>query len=373
MSDVTVRKRLPAWARWVVGIVVVAVALNMLIAVLNSIYATPGGPRSSSYSTGPGGIAAYAELLAVHGYRVVPQRGELIDGMPPGGTLVVLDPQTLTTEEASALERWVSAGGRLVIGGRPEWWSGALLSTGVEWSAGGVTQAGSLVEVAETAGVTSVAADGFGSWTDPAGALPLLGDETTTIAAVAEVGAGRAVLLADTSLVHNRNLASEDNAIFALDIAGPPGTTVVFAEGIHGYGDATGLRAIPLRWKVALAGLVLAALVWMVAVGRRLGPPQPEGRRLPPPRGAYLDALATTLARTKQRTGAIAPVREAGRTAILHRSGIEDPADRSAVEGAARALGLNETEIAALLGDGAGDEDVINAGRALVRLGRRRW
>ena len=50
--------------------------------------------------------------------------------------------------------------------------------------------------------------------------------------------------------------------------------------------------ALPSRWKVLLAGLVLAALVYLVARGRRLGPPEEESREPPPPRRAYVDSLA---------------------------------------------------------------------------------
>ena len=39
----------------------------------------PGGPTSSAYSTGPQGFAAWSQLLARHGHRVVKVRGPLAD------------------------------------------------------------------------------------------------------------------------------------------------------------------------------------------------------------------------------------------------------------------------------------------------------
>ena len=367
-------KRMPPWARWVTGILVAVVLLNVALTALRETFAGPDGRPSSAYATAPEGIAAFAELLARRGFEVVPLRGVLTENLPDGGTLVVLDPESITDDEVEALRSWVSDGGRLVIGGRSELWADGLLDSTIEWSPASVLVAEPLAEVPETVAIDTVGGEGFGTWEDPGDALPVLGIEDSparTLAAVTTIGTGRVVLLADTSVLHNRYLADADNAVFALNIVGPQGTTVHFAEGVHGYGTATGLAAIPTRWKLALAGLVLAALVWMVAVGRRLGPPEAEGRDLPPPRKAYVDALTTTLARTKRGHEVIAPVRAAARSKITRRSGLGPDADERSVEGAGRALGLTEQELSAVLGRGT--DDVVAAGRALAKLGGRDW
>lgn len=366
--------RMPPWARWVTGIVVAVIVMNVALSLLRETFAGPDGKPSSAYATAPEGIAAFAELLARRGYEVVPQRGSLTEGSPGSGVMVVLDPETITEEEVEALRSWVSEGGRLVIGGRPDLWAKDLLDFEVKWSPAAVLSAEPLAEVPETVSVATVGGEGYGTWEDSGAAVPVLGIEDAaarTLAAVTTIGAGRVVLLADTSVLHNRYLAEKDNAVFALNLAGPPGTTVHFAEGVHGYGTATGLAAIPDRWKVALGGLVAAALVWMIAVGRRLGPPEAQGRDLAPSRRAYVDALTTTLARTKRGHEVIAPVRAAARSKITRRSGLEPDADDRSVEGAGRALGLTEQEVAAVLGASSGD--VVATGRALAKLGGRGW
>ena len=366
--------RMPPWARWVTGIVVAVVLLNVGLTVLRETFAGPDGKPSSAYATAPSGIAAFAELLARRGYQVIPVRGSLTEGLPESGVLVVLDPETITEEEVAALRTWVEGGGRLVIGGRPALWAEDLLDSPPVWSPAAVLQAEPLADVPETSLVTTVGGEGFGTWENPAGSLPILGIEDSparTLAAVTTIGSGRVVLLADTSVLHNRYLSQNDNAVFALNLAGPPSTVVHFAEGVHGYGTATGLAAIPSRWKLTLGLLVAAALVWMIAVGRRLGPPEAQARDLPPPRRAYVDALTTTLARTKRGDEVIAPVRAAARSKIARRSGLEPGADERSVEGAGRTLGLTEEEVAAVLGRSR--DDVVAAGRALAKLGGRDW
>jgi hypothetical protein len=105
-------------------------------------------------------------------------------------------------------------------------------------------------------------------------------------------------LLADATPLQNAFLDRTDNAALALGLAGGPSRPVVFSESVHGYGTATGLAALPERWKWALALAGLATVVMMWARARRIGPPDEIGRELPPPRVAYVDALAGILART---------------------------------------------------------------------------
>ena len=97
-------------------------------------------------------------------------------------------------------------------------------------------------------------------------------------------GGDEQMLLADGSPIENARIGEADNAAFGLALAGPAGTPVVFAEGVHGYGESRGLGALPGRWKVALFGLGVAAIVFAWARARRLGPPDRPTRTLPPAR-----------------------------------------------------------------------------------------
>jgi hypothetical protein len=52
-----------------------------------------------------------------------------------------------------------------------------------------------------------------------------------------------------------------------------------------------------VKW--ALLGLALTALVAVWSAGRRFGPPEDLDTEPPPPRVAYVDALAAALVRTQ--------------------------------------------------------------------------
>jgi hypothetical protein len=119
-----------------------------------------------------------------------------------------------------------------------------------------------------------------------------------------------------------------------------------------------------------LGGIALAALVYMVARGRRFGPPESRERDLPPSRFEYVEAVAAIVARTRRRDEAVGPVRRHARKELLRRAALPDDADDDAVRAAARRLGLQDEDAAALIGPARTDEDVIAVGRALARIGQ---
>jgi hypothetical protein len=121
-------------------------------------------------------------------------------------------------------------------------------------------------------------------------------------------------------------------------------------------------------------GLLLAALAWVASRIRRLGPAEDERRPLPPPRRAYVDAVAATLARTRKPSAAAERVKDAARRNVARRAGLgaDPPDDRIAA--AAATLGLSDEEAAALVRPARDeDEDLLLAGRALALTnGRKR-
>jgi hypothetical protein len=170
------------------------------------------------------------------------------------------------------------------------------------------------------------------------------------------------VLLADPSPLQNRLLDKDDNAVFGLAAVGPADAAVVFAEAGHGFHRTQGLSALPRKWKAALLVGALATAIWMWAAGRRLGPAQDDARPLPPPRRAYVDAVAATLAKTGQPAAALAPLRAAAVALLTRRAG-----DRE-LRAAARDLGLASDEIAAVLDGGTDEDGGMALSRAMARL-----
>ena len=362
-------------ARFLVGAIVLVLALNLLTAGVTVVTggSDPGGPTSSSYATAGDGLAAYAELLARHGHPVERIRTSLDRaGLDPAATLVLADPGDVSEAEGQAIAAFVAAGGRLVAAGRDvEPVLAGLPGGGPEWVDASVGTGRPLVPAPEVAGVGDVESVGGGAWDDPGGTLPLLGGGDRLLATVATVGGGRVVALADASPLQNRLLARADNAAFGLAIAGA-GRPVAFAEAQHGYGRSTGLGAIPARWRWALAGGFLAAVVWMWSKGRRLGPADEIAPTTAPARRAYVDAMAGALARTRQRDVLAAPLQARARRRLAARAGLGPDATEDDLRRAARDLALPPDEVDALFRPCSSDDDVLAVGRALAQLGEPR-
>jgi Domain of unknown function (DUF4350) len=343
------------------AVVVVLVVLAVLLGA-----ATPGprGPASSSYASQPRGVAAWASLLERSGHPVTRLRRRLDDAtLDRRATLVVLDPESIADAEIAALRRFLLDGGSAVLGGASgqDWVREALVGV-PRLSGAGDRGAVALAPVAQTRGVTALAAAGDAAYATGGRLLPVAGGRRGPLA-LAGGSAGRVTVLADASPLQNRLLGRADNAAFALALAGGARRPVVFSEFHHGYGP-TGLAALPTRWKVALVLAGLAALALMVSRGRRLGPAEAPARELPPPRRAYVDALADALARTRRPGDAAAPVRARARRAVAARAGLPADAPDPDVRAAALRLGLDDEQADAVLGSGS----PVAAGAALARL-----
>jgi hypothetical protein len=355
-------------ARVITGVVAFLVALNLVALVISFLRPQPSGAEGSAYATQPRGAAAYAELLRRTGHAVDYLREPLAGArLDRSVTLVVLDAPRLDVGERAALGRFVRDGGRLVMGG-PLAGRGVVARAPL-WVPAGPRTARPNVAVPETRGLRSVAGAGEGGFTKLGGALPALGDSPALLA-VARAGRGRALLIADSSPLQNRLLARADNAALALALAGPRQRPVTFAESVHGYGRATGLAAIPLRWRFALAFAVLAGLLWLLSRARRFGPPELTGEPPTPARREHVEALALALRRVRDPEVALAPVRAAARAQVVGRAALRGDAPDDAVRAAALRMDFDEDEAAALVGEHDDNDDVLALGRALAR-GRR--
>ena len=277
MSRLPLPKSRPARA----GLLILAVlaAINIAAALIDALAPSPSGPPSSSYATKEHGLAAWAELAKRNGVRVRALRDAPSEASLAGaGTVAVMDAGRLTPDEARALRAFAERGGRVIAGGEPRGWTAELLGVGEvpDWRDDGPEHVRRTEAAPETAGVTRVETAGDGRWEEDG---VLAGDDGSLLI-VRDVGEGRVALLADTSPLQNRLLDQDDNAALALSLTGRGPLT--FVESVHGYGPQSGLAALPARFGWALIGLLLAALVFMFARGRRLGPPEaraPRARR----------------------------------------------------------------------------------------------
>lgn len=357
-----------------------AAAIVVLAIALVGAFASEGTSGSDrraggSFDRGPNGILGWSLLLDEAGHTIHVDASAPSDGgLDSDRTAVLLDPGRLAEADVESLRRFVSDGGRLILGGNVDdesldEVSGADVGQGSS-SAGELTP---LVPTPELDGVAAVQANGGGAYNGAGSALPILAGPDGTSALLSEPGDGSLILLADPSPLRNGLLAEADNARMALGLAGPADRDVVFIQRVS-TGEASGLAALPSSWLLVAAGLLAAALVLVWSRARRLGPPSSSARVLPPPRRAYVDALAVALARTGDQRGGGEPLRRSAGAIVARRGGLGPDPGRDGLIAAARRLGLPDSEAQAIAADPAGENDLMEAGSALARLlGKTGW
>jgi hypothetical protein len=340
----------------------IVVAANVLVREIDQATSSPGGPTSSSFATAHDGTAAYASLLDRFGRPAIRLRKAPSDAdLDPASTLALLDVEGVTEEDADAIDGFLREGGRLLYAGEtPGWFRGERLAQREAVVAFGRAPAGAT----GTGGIREVAAPANAVWVSDEGVL--LESEAGALALRRSVGEGEAVFLSDASPLQNALLGTADNAAFGLAVAGPPGRPVVFAESFHGYGEASGLGAVPTAWWWTLAGLALAAVVFALSKGRRLGPAELPGRELPPARVEFAEAMANQLVRSQPRPDGIRTARRLARERLVRSLRLPPDAADPEIRTAAAARGVDPEIVDAALGAG----DLLAVGRALRRLER---
>jgi hypothetical protein len=120
-----------------------------------------------------------------------------------------------------------------------------------------------------------------------------------------------------------------------------------------------------------LGGLALAGVLFAVAAGKRFGPPEREERELPPPRAEFAEALATSLARVRPRSGAVETVRRVVRERLARAARVPPDGDDEALRRAAAELRVDAADVEAALSRRSDDEALLALGRLLGELERK--
>lgn len=332
------------------------------------------GERStlgSAGDAGPSGLLALTLLLESTGHDVervakAPSDG----GLDSEKTTFLLAPGTLTAADASALNDLAGEGGRVVVAGDPgDEGLERLLETDAGIDDGTSVLLAPLTVTSETTGVSRLeSADGL--VVSPAGsALPIAGGPGEAVVVARDVGEGRIIAVAGSSIFENEGILRADNARFAINLAGPEGRGVQLVEAVR-TAPGSGLSALPGAWGWAALGLLVAALTLAWARGRRLGPVEHASRPLPPPRREYVDAIAGALVRSRDPQAAIEPLREAARDRLARRAGLPREATDAEIREAAEAAGLEPDEVEAV-GGGPGEGAMLAAAGAVAKLSKR--
>jgi hypothetical protein len=332
-------------ALWLVAVVLIGVILVLM-------------PRGESADA----TLALRRFLASSGLRI--SAGEA----PPasGGTFVLLR-DLRDEEDARALLRWAARGGRLVVADP----SSAIVPLSGARPANPIALVGQeTLEPAciaeEVVGVGRIVARAS-DWTlapdDPFVSCFPAGRGGFVL--VRDYGQGKLVLVGGISAFTNELLRSPDNALLALRLVGS-GPDVVFGPPVpRAAGGPSGSlwAVLPVRAKVLIIGVGLAAVAFALVRGRRLGQPVLEEPLAPIPASELVRATARLYRRGRTAGYSGRLMRDATRARIARRLEVRGKPDELPAI-LARITGMSPDRLGeALSGPGPSSDD------ELIRLG----
>jgi hypothetical protein len=313
---------------------------------------------------------AFRRYLAHAGYDV--REG----GRPPETGTFILERDLRDAGEAGALLRWAEAGGRLVVAD-PTSAVLAMAGTAPEGLVGivGGTTLRADCAAEEAAGVERIVAraSDLTLSVTPAFVGCFAGRDGSYLVR-ARYGEGSVVFLGGVSALTNELLRSEDNAMLAIRLAGA-GPDVVFGTPVptvEGRSSGGLWSSMPDRAKVVVLGLCLAALVFALVRGRRLGRPVAETPIVPIPASELPRAVGRLYRRAKDPGYAGRRMREATTAKLARRATGDVDADALAASLTGTTGWSAERLHAALAGaDPVTDQDLIRLGEELHELETR--
>lgn len=329
----------------------------------------PGEPLAPD-GTGPAGAKAMVLLLDELGAEV-----DIEDGVPAADvdTAVLLEDQ-LDGTRAEELQRWVQAGGTLVVAdprspltplvSGPLGDDGPLGDTAVELDRGDC-DVDDLDEVDRLDLAAGIAYEVSGE------ARSCFGDGESAFVVEQAHGAGTVVAVGGPDPFTNDGLGRADAAVLVADLLAPQpeGTRVAFLErgapAIAGDGEETLADLVPEPVTLALVqlGLAFAFYVWFRA--RRAGRPVAEPRPTTLAGSELVDAVGRLLQQERDPERSAGLLRDDLRRRLARRFGLSPGADLDDLVAAAERAGADPDRLRAVL---AGPP--VSDGDALTTLAR---
>jgi len=307
---------------WLVtGLLALLGVVTALAAAHQTQQSTP--PPLASFSNAPDGTRALRLWLGALGYTVRDDTPASFEVPPAASLALMLEPtDAVAPEEWRAIDRWVAAGGTLVLAGDG---LGTALATAhytitlsyLSDPALSLVAASPVLASPPLAQPAPAQAQAYLD-TSRRDVLPLLASPAGPIALTFAQGKGRVIVSAAPYALTNAGLKQPGNPELALNLVSGSGAAgsraeVWFDEWHHGVRpDAAGAVSGPEDWlRVTPAGhalLFVAALIFMALLlsGRRFGRPVPlardTARRAPL---EYISAMANLHRRAGQRRAAL--------------------------------------------------------------------
>lgn len=300
--------------------------------------ADPLGRSASVYDDGPGGASAMRRYVEAMGARTIVVQGDRFTVPDATSVLFILGPsEGISVTDVATIRDFVFAGGTLVLAselGIQEQRLLDLLGAGL----GGFIAPGTRDVASITLAAPPVRRVAIDAGRVVTGGLPLIRDSAGARAAVltqVERGTGIAFVSGSLGPFINANLGSEDNGRLALALtraAFQGRGAVAFDEYHHGAHPSSSMLVVLERtWPGrALVFAGIAIFVYLVASGRRLGPPVPLDPR--PPRSGleYVRGFAGLVRRSGHSEIVRRRIRRDLRRGVARAAGIdpETPVDR---------------------------------------------
>ncbi len=303
-------------------------------------------PLPLSYSRHAEGARGLAKLLQRNGYQVrslrrpfrhLPADADMLIVFPASLTALFAQHQYWDETDQQALQRWVEAGGVLVLLGNDSRMPEPLMPEFDPPAPPFVTRASGRFTAAPVlkpdwmAGVASLEMGERGSRLKPNAVrwVPLMGDSRGIAVALRYRGKGVVLECVDRDWLTNAHLRRADNGAFILAFTRwrlPKGGVVYFDDAGQGDLEYETQRQgfwdyAPTGLKIAFAHLMVLTVLAMYSVGRRFGLPRPARPRKPA-LGEYVDALTGLYASARAVQPALEIVLEDIRRRLCRRLGL---------------------------------------------------
>jgi len=279
-------------------------------------------PRLTTYSNRPFGVMALYKCL--DRLKFHPSRNlRKLSSSLPNGVLFILNPELpLEDDEWKSLQAWVSQGNTLVFADNylgldidflkesksqpalpvmPSFLSNQVkhirvpLGTSIdesEWCFADLDARPALFRTLKKASRKHKP-------TDARSSVPMFAAQSNTSVTYTKWGKGSVIHLCSPWMLCNQGIAKDDNIVFILNVLSDlnPKSSVVFDEYHHGYQEDSGIMSLfKLPAKVGLGQIVLAFILLVFALSRRMGRPIPlvENKRT---RSEYLGSMSSIFAK----------------------------------------------------------------------------
>ena len=354
-----------SWLRRGRALIVAGVLLVGLgaLALLFPPPATPDGPEGTSI------LRRFLRLRGV----------DVAEGDEPGEGAFFLPHDLRTRRQAESILRWVRAGGTAVVADPT---SAVLAGAGIRpapSSAGGFVPEQRVTAdcvLPAAVGVRTVVIGSTDAVFRPSrGAIGCFHREAGAFLVQREVGEGTVIGLGGLTPLTNALLEDGDDVVLAWNLLGGSEAVVFGSPLPAGAREPRGLwDLLPAPVRVIVLQLVLAAAVFALAGGRRLGRRSDETPPSPIPATELVSATGELYRRGRVAGHAVGVLRGAFLDRASRRLGVPRDAPREQVVSAvADAAVLPEDEVARALGseEVSSERELVAAARGVERIERR--